>query len=156
MTTDHARLDVTALAAQPIAYWTWAAAQALLRHIRGAMAREDLSQPQWWTLSHVDGAERGLTRVEVCARLDAYLGELGPDAMGHAVDSLLHRGWLIADGAGRLTLTDDGRAAKVRIKSLVDGLRSEIHEGITDEEYAAALTVLQRMIRNVGGAAAPR
>ncbi|MEU8913531.1 MarR family transcriptional regulator [Streptomyces nigrescens] len=154
MTTDHARLDVTALAAQPVAYWTWAAAQVLLRHIRGAMAREDLSQPQWWTLNHVDGAERGLTRAEVCARLDAYLGELGPDAVGHAADSFLRRGRLTADGAG--TLTDDGRAAKTRIKSLVDGMRSQIHEGITDEEYAAALTVLQRMIRNIGGAAGPR
>ncbi|MFJ3951673.1 hypothetical protein ACIPXV_16730 [Streptomyces libani] len=54
------------------------------------------------------------------------------------------------------TLTDGGQAAKGRIKSLIDGLRSQIHEGITDEEYAVALTVLQRMIRHVGGAAAPR
>ncbi|MGW7476447.1 MarR family transcriptional regulator, partial [Streptomyces cyaneofuscatus] len=31
--------------------------------------------------------------------------------------------------------------------------RAEIHEGIPDEEFVAALKVLQRMIRNVGGRA---
>ncbi|MFE0374224.1 MarR family winged helix-turn-helix transcriptional regulator [Streptomyces inhibens] len=156
MTKDDEGNDVGALAAQPVAYWTWAASQALLRHIRGAMARADISQPQWWTLNHLDASAEGLTRAEVCARLDAFLGELGLDAMEHAVDSLLHRGWLTADGVGRLTLTDAGREAKERTKVLVAQLRSEIHEGITDEEYAAALTVVQRMIRNVGGTATPR
>lgn len=29
--------------------------------------------------------------------------------------------------------------------------REEIHEGVTDEEFVAALKVLQRMIHNVGG-----
>ncbi|MFF4950508.1 MarR family winged helix-turn-helix transcriptional regulator [Streptomyces chattanoogensis] len=161
MTAETAHADAVRtgsgdLAAQPVAYWTWAASQTLLRHIRAAMARADISQPQWWALNHVDAAERGLTRAEVRARLDAFLGELGPDATGHAVDGLLHRGWLGADGEGRLTLTEAGREAKARTKTLVDGLRAEIHAGITDEEYVAALGVLQRMIRNVGGSAAPR
>ncbi|MFF4216764.1 MarR family winged helix-turn-helix transcriptional regulator [Streptomyces nondiastaticus] len=155
-TATDAPLDVPALAAQPVAYWTWAATEALLAHIRGAMAREDVTQQQWWTLNHVDGAENGLTRAEVCERLEPYLNGVTPGAMGHAVDGLLHRGWLVAGDDGRLTLTGAGRDAKARIKKLVTRLRAEIHEGITDEEYAAALTVLQRMISNVGGTATPR
>ncbi|MGW2598241.1 MarR family winged helix-turn-helix transcriptional regulator [Streptomyces klenkii] len=151
-----APLDSAALAAQPVAYWTWAASRALLAHIRGAMAREDVNQPQWWTLNHVDAAENGLTRAEVSARLDAFRNDESAGTMDHAVDSLLHRGWLVADGAGWLTLTDTGREAKARIKALVRRVRAEMHEGVSDEEYAAALSVLQRMIRNVGGDATPR
>ncbi|MGW7597880.1 MarR family winged helix-turn-helix transcriptional regulator [Streptomyces antimycoticus] len=156
METEPERLDVSALAAQPIAYWTWATTRVLLQHVRSSLARVDVTQQQWWTLNYVDGAENGLTRAQVCARLDAFLDEVSPEDMGHAVDSLLHREWLTADDADRLTLTDAGRDAKARIKNLVAELRSEIHEGITDEEYAAALTILQRMIRNVGGTATPR
>lgn len=156
MTTRTEQLDVPALAAQPAAYWTWAATRALLHHVRDALARVDITQPQWWTLNHVAAAEHGLTRDEVRTRLDAFLDDYGPDDMGHAVDSLLHRGWLGADDTGRLTLTDAGRAAKDQTRDLVAHLRAEIHAGISDEEYAAALTVLQRMIRNVGGSATAR
>ncbi|RNG16647.1 MarR family winged helix-turn-helix transcriptional regulator [Streptomyces botrytidirepellens] len=156
METEPEHLDVSALAAQPIAYWTWATTRALLQHVRSSLARVDVTQQQWWTLNYVDAAENGLTRAQVRDRLDAFLDEVSPEDMGHAVDSLLHREWLTADDADRLTLTDAGRDAKVRIKDLVAELRSEIHEGITDEEYAAALTILQRMIRNVGGTATPR
>ncbi|PHQ51129.1 hypothetical protein BLA24_15260 [Streptomyces cinnamoneus] len=156
MTTGTEHLDVPALAAQPAAYWAWSTTQALLRHVRSALARADITQPQWWTLNHVGASEGGLTREEVCARLDAFPYHLGPEDMGHAVDNLLHRGWLTADDSGRLTLTDAGREAEGQARSLVARLRSEIHEGVTDEEYAAALTVLQRMIRNVGGGVTPR
>ncbi|WP_414167908.1 MarR family winged helix-turn-helix transcriptional regulator [Streptoverticillium reticulum] len=144
-------LDVPALAAQPAAYWTWTTTQALLRHARNALARVDVTQPQWWTLVHIGGAEHGLTREELCVRSEDFPYGVGPDDMGHAVDSLLHRGWLVADGAGRLTLTAAGTEARARVKELMSQARSEVHDGITDEEYAAVLTVLQRMIRNVGG-----
>ncbi|MFD0383172.1 hypothetical protein ACFQ2B_14875 [Streptomyces stramineus] len=74
--------------------------------------------------------------------------------VGRAADGLLARGWLTADAAGRLLLTDTGREARGRIKELVTELRAEIHEGIPDEEYVIALSVLQRMIRNVEAKAA--
>ncbi|MFF4404476.1 MarR family winged helix-turn-helix transcriptional regulator [Streptomyces sp. NPDC001262] len=144
-------LDVPTLAAQPAAYWTWTTTQALLRHARNALARADVTQPQWWALVHIGGAEHGLTREGLCVRSEDFPYGVGPDDMGHAVDSLLHRGWLVADGAGRLTLTAAGTEARARVKELMSQARSEVHDGITDEEYAAVLTVLRRMIRNVGG-----
>ncbi|MGW1199120.1 MarR family winged helix-turn-helix transcriptional regulator [Streptomyces sp. NPDC002536] len=144
-------LDVPALVAQPAAYWTWSATEAILAYTRAVLARVDVTQPQWWTLVHIGGAEHGLTREELCVRSEGFPYGVGPDDMGHAVDGLLHRGWLAADGAGRLTLTEAGGEARVRVKELMSQARSEVHDGITDEGYAAVLTVLQRMIRNVGG-----
>ncbi|MBB5121386.1 hypothetical protein AF335_13605 [Streptomyces eurocidicus] len=142
--------DRAALAAQPVGYWTWVANKAVIRHIQSAMARTDVTQPQWWTLNHVAGAPDGLTREEVGDRLRPFI-ELGRELTDNAVDHLLARGWLVSGADGRLRLTEAGREAKSRTKDLVTRLRSEIHEGITDEEYAATLTVLQRMIVNVGG-----
>ncbi|QGV79966.1 MarR family winged helix-turn-helix transcriptional regulator [Streptomyces ficellus] len=134
------------LASQPVGYWSGVVHRAVIRHIRDAMARVDVTQPQWWTLNRVD-AGGDVTREVIAAGL-AEVADTPYDA-GRAVDTLLHRGWLRLDDAQRLHLTDDGRAAKARIKALVTDVRARIHAGITDDEYVAALKVLRRMTDNV-------
>ncbi|MFI1970072.1 hypothetical protein BLA24_18620 [Streptomyces cinnamoneus] len=143
--------DFASLAAQPIGYWSWIAHTAVLRHLRGAMARVDIAQPQWWVLNQVDrAAEAGLTREQIRDNLRLVL-DVGADTIVQATDGLLARGWLTDDAEGFLHLTDAGREAKARTKEVVDRVRAEVHAGITDEEYVAALKVLQRMVSNVGG-----
>ncbi|CAM5486369.1 MarR family winged helix-turn-helix transcriptional regulator [Streptomyces abikoensis] len=143
--------DFASLAAQPIGYWSWVVHEAVIRHIRGAMARTDITQPQWWILNQVDGAGGdGLAPELLRERLGSVLGTTG-DEIRLATDSLLARGWLAAGDTGLLRLTEAGQEAKARTKELVTRLRAEIHEGIGDEEYVAALRVLKRMIDNVGG-----
>jgi DNA-binding MarR family transcriptional regulator len=134
-----------ALAAQPIGYWSGAVHKAVVNRLRDAMAGIDVTQPQWWTLTRVDAGD-GLTREAVAAQL-ADVAE-SPFEVPRAVDQLLHRGWLEMDEARRLHLTEAGRAAQGRIRALVADLRARIHEGIPDEEYVAALKVMQRMIAN--------
>ncbi|MEC4018526.1 MarR family winged helix-turn-helix transcriptional regulator [Streptomyces sp. H27-D2] len=142
------------LATQPIGYWSGVANEMVIKRIRDAMARMDVTQPQWWTLCRVDIGGDGPTREEVATQLASVAD--GPYEISRAVDQLLHRGWLSADAGRRLHLTDAGRAAKARIKQLVTDLRAEIHDGITDEEYVTALKVLRRMIHNLGGPATLR
>ncbi|MEN8650709.1 MarR family winged helix-turn-helix transcriptional regulator [Streptomyces sp. 21So2-11] len=139
-----------ALATQPIGYWSSVAGKAVTQHLRDAMARMDVTQPQWWTINRVDVSGDGPTREDVVAQLASVAD--GPYDISRVVDQLLHRGWLSIDTGAHLHLTDSGRAAKARIKQLVTDLREEIHSGITDEEYVAALKVLRRMIHNIDGA----
>ena len=139
-----------ALAAQPIGYWTGALHKAVIKQLRDAMAGIDVTQPQWWTLTRVDAGD-GLTREDVAVQLAGVAD--GPDEVPRAVDQLLHRGWIAADEVGRLRLTDAGRAAQGRVRELVTRLREGIHEGISDEEYVAALKVMRRMLANIGPAA---
>jgi DNA-binding MarR family transcriptional regulator len=150
-TADPAATD-DMLAAQPVGYWSNIAGRAVIKHLRDAMARIDVTQPQWWTINRV-GSD-GATREEVVAQLASVADS--PDDISRVVDQLLHRGWLSIDAGSRLHLTDAGQAANARVAELVTGLRAEIHAGITDEEYVAALKVLRRMIHNVGGPAALR
>ncbi|MEU5282623.1 hypothetical protein N7925_14690 [Streptomyces sp. CA-278952] len=42
-------------------------------------------------------------------------------------------------------------AARVRLRELATEVRAEVHKGISDEEYVAALQVLRKMIANVEG-----
>ncbi|MCH0541136.1 MarR family transcriptional regulator [Streptomyces sp. MUM 203J] len=137
------------LASQPVGYWTGVAQRAVVGYLRDSLARLDVAQPMWWTMNQVLAAgERGIGRETVAERLadvadDAY-------AVPRAVDQLLCRGWLTATGPdGTLHLTEAGLEAHARIKRRVDEIRAEVHEGVTDEEYVAALKVLRRMQANV-------
>lgn len=155
--TDQAPADPAAaddaLATQPIGYWSGLAHAAVTRHLRDAMARIDVTQPQYWVLNRVNGGAAAPSREEVVSQLTPLAD--GPHEIARVVDQLLHRGWLRADATGRLHLTDAGEAARVRLRALVTDLRDEVHEGISDEEYVAALKVLRRMIANVRGDGAP-
>ncbi|WP_306674876.1 MULTISPECIES: MarR family winged helix-turn-helix transcriptional regulator [Streptomyces] len=141
------------LAAQPIGYWSGAAHRAVITHLRDSMARLDVTQPQWWSLNRVLVAgDEGVTRAAVAVQL-AEVAD-GPREVPRALDQLLHRGWIAADAAGALRMTDAGREAHARIKRLVTRLRSEVHEGVPDEEYVTALRVLRRMAANAAAASA--
>ncbi|MFF8385728.1 MarR family transcriptional regulator [Streptomyces kanasensis] len=141
------------LAAQPVGYWSGAAHRAVITHLRDSMARLDVTQPQWWSLNRVLVAgDEGVTRAAVAVQL-AEVAD-GPREVPRALDQLLHRGWIAADAAGALRMTDAGREAHARIKRLVTRLRSEIHEGVPDEEYVTALRVLRRMAANAAAASA--
>ncbi|GHE10787.1 MarR family winged helix-turn-helix transcriptional regulator [Streptomyces alanosinicus] len=137
---------------QPVGYWTWVAHQAVVRHLRGALAGIDLTQPQWWVLKDIAADPAPRTRAEFQGRLAAHL-DAGPEVIGRAVDTLTARGWLTVDGAGKLHLTQAGRAATGRAVDVLARVRAEIHEGVPEEDYATTLDVLRRMIRNLGGPA---
>ncbi|WEO95760.1 MarR family winged helix-turn-helix transcriptional regulator [Streptomyces sp. FXJ1.172] len=151
MTTVPASSPPTARpAVQPVGYWTWAAHQAVVRHLRGALAGIDLTQPQWWVLKDIGAESAPRTRAELQHLLAPHL-DAGPEEIGRAIDTLTARAWLTTDEAGRLHATDAGRAATRRAVEVLERVRAEIHDGIPEEEYATTLDVLRRMIRNLGG-----
>ncbi|MFE4694986.1 MarR family winged helix-turn-helix transcriptional regulator [Streptomyces sp. NPDC056749] len=152
--TDQAPADPAAtddaLATQPVGYWSGLAHAAVTRHLRDAMARIDVTQPQYWVLNRVHGGPAAPTREEVVAQLTPLAD--GPHDISRVVDQLLHRGWLGEEGQ-RLVLSADGEAARLRLRELVTGLRAEVHRGISDAEYVAALKVLRTMVANIEGRA---
>lgn len=150
--TDQAPADPAAtddmLATQPVGYWSGLAHTVVTRHLRDAMARIDVTQPQYWVLNRVNGGSAAPpSREELVIQLTPLAD--GPDEMGRVVDQLVHRGWLRIDAGHRLHLTDAGEAARVRLRELVTELRTVVHEGISDAEYVIALKVLRRMVANI-------
>ncbi|MDF6019237.1 MarR family winged helix-turn-helix transcriptional regulator [Streptomyces sp. JH34] len=144
--------DDAGLARQPIGYWSWAAHEATVTHIRAALAEHGLTQPPWWVLNQLTEAdELGRPRAEVVAMLRGYLN-VG-DSLEPEIDALVAKGLVTEDPTTRLRLTAEGHALRAEAFERVSGASAEIHAGIPDEEFVAALKVLQRMIHNVGGKA---
>ncbi|MFF5728359.1 MarR family winged helix-turn-helix transcriptional regulator [[Kitasatospora] papulosa] len=152
-TTDQAPANPAAtddmLATQPIGYWSGLAHATVTRHLRDAMAKIDVTQPQYWVLNCVNGGPTAPSREKVVAQL-THLAD-GPHEIARVVDQLLHREWLRIDDGQRLHLTDAGEAAGARLRELATEVRAVVHKGISDDEYVAALKVLRTMVANVEG-----
>ncbi|MFG2719811.1 MarR family winged helix-turn-helix transcriptional regulator [Streptomyces sp. NPDC048416] len=137
---------------QPIGYWSWAAYKAVVTRTRAALAGIGTTQPQWWVLAQVAGADTVKTRDEVCHVLRNYL-DTGPGLMESEIDTVIARGWITEDAERRLGITAEGRAFHAKAAALQDELWAQRHAGISDEEYLITLKVLQRFIHNTGGEA---
>ncbi|MEU3776469.1 MarR family transcriptional regulator [Streptomyces sp. NPDC032472] len=144
--------DDAGLLRQPIGYWSWAAYKAVVGRTRTALAGIGTTQPQWWVLAQVAGADTGRPRAEVSRMLRNYL-DTGAEAMEEEIDTTVSRGWITEDAAGNLAITAAGRAFFDEAAALQRDLWTERHEGISDEEYLTTLKVLQRFIHNTGGQA---
>ncbi|NEE10626.1 winged helix-turn-helix transcriptional regulator, partial [Streptomyces sp. SID7499] len=59
------------------------------------------------------------------------------------------------DDGQLLHLTDAGEAARARLRELAGEVRAEVHKGISDKEYVAALRVLRKMVANIEGDGTP-
>ncbi|MEV4753539.1 MarR family winged helix-turn-helix transcriptional regulator [Micromonospora sp. NPDC049559] len=136
------------LARQPIGYWSGETYRTVVGLLRAELAREDLTQPHWWTLNHVAGAPGEWTRTSLAERLQRF-DDLGI-SLPEVIDDLLGRGWLRADG-DRLHLTEAGEAGRQRARERNARVHERTHDGIDPAEYVAALNVLRRMIDNLGG-----
>ncbi|MFF0751829.1 MarR family winged helix-turn-helix transcriptional regulator [Streptomyces sp. NPDC004267] len=148
MTTSSTPPNGTAtLGQRPIALVAWGATEAILRHSQAALARIDVTQPQWWALNNIVRAEHGLTREEVRAVTVPY--GMGTQVIVDAADALVHRGWLGIGADGRLTITEQGREGLATAKEHMDQVRTELLGDITEEEYATAVSVLQRVTDNL-------
>ncbi|GAA2694005.1 MULTISPECIES: MarR family transcriptional regulator [Actinosynnema] len=145
-------MTTTDLAAEPAAYWTGVAYQALIAFTRAHLAEQGVSQPQFWLLRNLSAADLSpdgapMTVPELQVAMATYLR--AEDDLRAESDVLVAKGWLLRDDEGRLTITEAGERARVAVKATTPGLRARIHEGVDDADYVAALGVLQRMIRNV-------
>ncbi|MGW6915741.1 MarR family transcriptional regulator [Kitasatospora sp. NPDC054939] len=145
------------IAAQPAAYWTGVAYEALIAFTRARQAELGWTQPQYWLLRNLSKHDlspdgRGMTVPELYRAMASYLRP--EDDLRAEAEVLAERGWLTRDADDRLWITEAGDEARAALKRNAPAIRDRIHEGIDDADYATALRVLQRMIRNTTGAAA--
>ncbi|WP_393057634.1 MarR family transcriptional regulator [Streptomyces sp. LN549] len=152
MTTQHT--SDTELAAQPAAYWTGVAYEALISFIRARQAELGFTQPQFWLLRNLSANDispdgRGMTIPELQQAMSSYIRP--EDDLKAEADVLLARGWLTVDDEVRLWITESGEEARVGLKRHAPAIRARIHQDIDDADYVTAVKVLQQLIRNTGG-----
>lgn len=139
------------LAAQPAAYWTGVAYEALIAFTRARHAEFGFTQPQFWLLRNLSGNDlspdgHGMTVPELERAMSSYLRV--EDDLHAESAAAVERGWLTRDGDGRLRITEAGEEARVGLKQHAPAIRARIHQGVDDADYVVTLRVLMQMIRN--------
>jgi hypothetical protein len=137
------------MARQPIGYWSGQTHRTVVGRIRSDLAVEGLTQPTWWILNHVDGAPATWTPVALTGRLGRFDDQATDFAA--AFDDLRHRDMLVERSDGTLELTGSGAATLGRARERSAATLTRTMAGISDHDYVAALSVLRRIIDNLGG-----
>lgn len=136
-----------------LAYRIHRTSRVLRRHFLGLAARKglDLTQEQWFVLNKL--VERdGRSQVELC---EALFGDR-PN-LTRMLAGMEARGWVArrgdAEDARRnlVTLTPEGRRVHDVFAEGVAEERARLVAGISPEDLAAALRVLDRVDENLGG-----
>ncbi|MFD5408779.1 MarR family winged helix-turn-helix transcriptional regulator [Streptomyces nojiriensis] len=132
---------------KPIGYWLNRTDQALTASMDAALADFGLTRLGWQVLNAVKDdpqATDSAVRTALATGADTA-------ALTSAVASLLTGGWVTRPRPDRLALTDGGRARLAEAARRVADFRELSATGITREEYVTAVTVLERMTRNLTG-----
>jgi hypothetical protein len=132
---------------QPIGFWTVRAGEAIRARTRGALEEIGVTQPEWWVLHQLSRHPEGIDRVDVVETIGP---NDTPAVIESAIDAAIAKGWIHAEGA-QLRLSDAGTERFERAAAVQEALQAERMEGITAEEFATTISVLQRTIVNVGG-----
>ncbi|HEU5473092.1 MAG TPA: MarR family winged helix-turn-helix transcriptional regulator [Actinophytocola sp.] len=126
---------------RPIGYWLKEIDRRIEADFARLLAAERLTRRHWQVLNTLASGES-----DIEAALAPFRSAAEP-TMAPVLADLAARGWV--DGT---TLTADGRRAHADLAERVQASRLRLTEGISAEEYATVLAVLERMAGNLGRA----
>ncbi|MDR6867003.1 hypothetical protein J2Y69_001602 [Microbacterium resistens] len=117
---------------RPFGYWITAVDRLMAAELAAAFDREGITRRDWRLLNLVDGtvpSDRPLR--------------------GGKLRRIVQLGWVAREGED-WTLTDEGRAAKERLATIVDTIRARVASAVDPEEFAAMATALEKIARELG------
>lgn len=130
---------------RPIGYWVKRLDAALEMYLDASLARLRLSRRQWQVLQTLSSG--ALTPVELEEALRPFNAAQGGYTQEREMAALVRR-QLVFLTEGRLTLTGAGLDLHAEAAGIIEASRRELTAGIGADEYAMALSVLERMSNN--------
>jgi hypothetical protein len=134
---------------RPIGFWLKLVDRLLDEGFDGLLGGVELTRRHWQALTAL---QAGPTTVqELDTRLAPFLDDRAPTTRP-VLDDLADRGWATWTADGRAASTAAGAAAHTDLLAQVSAHRRRVTEGVTADEYRAAVAVLERMAANLGWA----
>lgn len=136
----------------PIGYWLKQADNLLTEQIDKAQAIHGVSRSDWQVLNvlkEIGSASRERIFETMHTFLDA-------SSFNNIITHLIERGWIeqrkvTKTGMEEFQLTREGQRQHEVIFATQKEVRQRAMEGISQEEYATVIRVLQRIVSNLGG-----
>ncbi len=130
----------------PIGYWLKRVDELLTERSNAALAERGFTRLRWQLLNAIFEAG-SLGRESLHDTLRPFAG---PDQLDEQIAALVGDGWVAQhDGGATLQITEDGRAERERLLQLQQQVRQRAFQGMSQEEYATLIDLLQRVARNL-------
>ena len=132
---------------RPIGFWLKLVDQMVDDQFGASFEEHGVTRRQWQMMNLlVDGPA---TQKQLSDGLRPFFPAVETGTSEELIEELRESGWVALD-EGRYQLTDLGSRSLENLRGAVDRIRQLMTNNIAEEEYAALLTVLQRMARNLG------
>lgn len=132
---------------RPIGYWLALVDRLINEQFEATLDEHGVTRLQWQMLSLVGDAP--VTPVELEHALAPFVAGLEPSAVTDQLEELLDSAWVERQDEV-LALSERGRTSFGRLGEVVERAGEQVAEGVSSEEYAQTLVVLERMARNAG------
>ena len=133
---------------KPIGYWLKYADEVVTEHVDRVLSDNGFTRSRWQVLNIVYQAGT-ITRGGVFDTMQTFISTRQLDEI---IDGFVEEGWLAKAGEGdgaQLALTEAGKAKRETVFKLQSEVRRRAMQGITEQEYATVIDVLERMVRNL-------
>ena len=133
---------------KPIGYWLKYADEVITEHVDQVLSDNGFTRSRWQVLNVVYQAGT-ITRGGVFDTMQTFISTRQLDEI---IDGFVEEGWLAKAGEGdgaQLALTEAGKAKRETVFELQSEVRRRAMQGITEQEYATVIDVLERMVRNL-------
>lgn len=117
---------------RPFGYWIKAVDRLMSAEFATAFESEGATRRDWRLLNVIDGSAPAVRPL--------HPGKLR---------GLVERAWVTKDGDG-WTLTDEGRAAKERLGAVVDGIRAQVADAVSPDDFDTTVATLEQIARTFG------
>ena len=142
-------IDSTDVFANNLGHWVRRVYHEITLRTNEVLRPYGLARSQWEVLYRIVSTD-GVTQKDLQAAMDVESGTLTG-----IVDSLVKKGWLIREEYSNdrriklLRITAQGHHRWLEIPNPIDLLRPRMMNGITDEEEAFVIKLLQKAVSNL-------
>jgi len=130
----------------PIEYWLKHADEVGTVHVNQVLEDYGFTRSSWLVLNSIYEAGT-IIKKDVCETMKIFTAWLD-----EILDGFIQEGWLVKRGDGDaavLMLTETGKSEYEAITALQCEVRRRVLRGVSDQEYATVIEVLQRMVNNL-------
>ena len=132
----------------PIGYWLKHADEVITEHVDRLLRNNGFTRSRWQMLNIIYEADT-ITRSGVFDIMQTFIDA---PQLEEIVEEFAQEGWLVKRGEGdaaELVLTNAGKAQRDFVFKLQSDVRRRAMPGISEQEYATVINVLQRMVKNL-------
>ncbi|MFJ2661753.1 MarR family winged helix-turn-helix transcriptional regulator [Arthrobacter koreensis] len=132
---------------RPIGFWLKLLDQLVDEQFGASFEEHGVTRRQWQMMNLLTNGPA--SEKELSDQLKPFFPAVEAGTSGELIEELAESGW-VAVTDGQYSLTDLGTRSLENLRGAVERIRDQLTVDVSEEEYAALVSVMQRMAANLG------